>query len=189
LYLQMVGRVLRKCDGKDDAIVLDHSGATKHHGFVEDPRIWFLEEDRKAESPAQETRAASPSERGLLECSQCSAIRTAGEPCPECGFMPRRPGSYLSVIEGELAQLHRDGTTTAREFSWSEKLAWYAGFLWIAQERGHKQGAAYHQYREKFGDSPPWRIVDPAPPTDEMRAYHRHLMIRYAKRKNRQVAA
>jgi pimeloyl-ACP methyl ester carboxylesterase len=36
LYRQMVGRVLRPAPDKPNAIVIDHSGATYRHGFVED---------------------------------------------------------------------------------------------------------------------------------------------------------
>ena len=37
LYRQMIGRGLRPARGKEFCLVLDHSGATFMHGFVEDP--------------------------------------------------------------------------------------------------------------------------------------------------------
>jgi superfamily II DNA or RNA helicase len=51
LYRQMVGRVLRPAPGKVNAIVLDHSGATYRHGFVEDPVEWVLDPEKLAENP------------------------------------------------------------------------------------------------------------------------------------------
>jgi superfamily II DNA or RNA helicase len=109
LYLQMAGRCLRPSEGKTDALILDHSGATLRHGRVEDARAWYLDEDRKAESPAQEARnsGAAPQQ---LECSQCNALRTAGKPCWNCGFMPKRPGAYHHICDGELVEYTNGGT-------------------------------------------------------------------------------
>ena len=80
LYRQMIGRVLRPAEGKRDAIVLDHSGAVFRHGFVEDRVEWTLDPDRLAENQAHQN--PSNTERGsrLLECTQCRALRLAGEP-------------------------------------------------------------------------------------------------------------
>ena len=39
LYRQMVGRVLRPAEGKTDALVLDHAGATLEHGFCRRPGL------------------------------------------------------------------------------------------------------------------------------------------------------
>ena len=88
LYRQMIGRGLRPAPGKTDCIVLDHSGAVFRHGFVEDPVEWTLDPDRRATSKAHEARGARGTEAGLLECSQCGAMRLGGQPCPHCGFMP-----------------------------------------------------------------------------------------------------
>ena len=88
LYRQMVGRVLRPAPGKVNAIVLDHSGAVFQHGFVEDRVAWTLETDKRAESPTHTARLKSGHSSRLLECSQCGAIRTAGEPCRSLWLLP-----------------------------------------------------------------------------------------------------
>lgn len=49
LYLQMVGRGLRPADGKDQAIVLDHSNSVFVHGFPEQDREWTLDGIKKKE--------------------------------------------------------------------------------------------------------------------------------------------
>jgi superfamily II DNA or RNA helicase len=51
LFRQMIGRILRPAPGKTNAIVIDHSGAVRRHGFVEDAVEWTLDEDTKAETP------------------------------------------------------------------------------------------------------------------------------------------
>ena len=92
LYRQMLGRALRGAPGKTDAIVIDHSGAVRAHGLAEDHVDWFLDPDLKARSSeAHQSRGDGEQSRGLLECSQCSALRVGGQPCPNCGFLPRRP--------------------------------------------------------------------------------------------------
>jgi DNA repair protein RadD len=182
LFRQMVGRGLRPADGKDHCLVLDHAGAVFAHGFAEDAVEWSLEPDRKARTPAHETRALQPSNR-LLECSQCKAIRTAGEPCRHCGFMPRRPGEYLHVHDGELEQVTRAGTQSSNGYTREERIDLYLGLRYIAVERGKNPKSAAHQYRKKFGEFPPWDWNDlgTRPPSDEARAWERHCRIAYAK--------
>jgi len=187
LYRQMVGRGLRPTVGKDHCLVLDHAGAIFQHGFVEDPVVWTLDEDRKAETPAQAARALSPSSR-LLECSKCKAIRTGGKPCDHCGFMPRRGGLYHDVIEGDLAHLERSGKQRVHIHSFQEKHEWHAMLAHIGVQRGYKPGWAAHKYKEKFGHWPVGRHVEPIPPNAEVMAWDRHLRIKYAKSKQAEKA-
>ena len=79
LYRQMIGRVLRPAEGKADAIILDHSGAVFRHGFAEDAVEWTLAPDRRAESAKHAARCEVGSASRLLACTQCEAIRVAGE--------------------------------------------------------------------------------------------------------------
>jgi superfamily II DNA or RNA helicase len=188
LFRQMAGRVLRPYPGKDHALILDHAGAVFQHGFVEDPIAWSLDEDHKAENKAQATLQLKPSDR-LVECAQCQAIRTAGEPCRHCGYFPRRHGYYHEVRDGHLEHLERDGTSKAQIYTPAERQEFYAGLLHIALERGHKLGAAAHRYREKFGTWPPGSKPEPSPPTPEVQAWDRHCRIRYAKSMQKAKAA
>jgi superfamily II DNA or RNA helicase len=183
LYRQMVGRGLRPAQGKDHCLVLDHSGATFQHGFVEDPVRWTLEEDRRAEAPEHLARNQSPSERGLLTCSQCSAVRTAGKPCPECGFMPKRPVEHVKVRDGDLAHLDRNGRLHLHLYSEEDKREFYQGLLYLTLSRGHKPGAAAYRFKDKFDEFPPrhWQGLEPKEPTPEVAAFDRHCRIRYAK--------
>lgn len=47
LYLQMVGRGLRPAEGKDSAIILDHSNCVFEHGFPQENREWTLQGTKK----------------------------------------------------------------------------------------------------------------------------------------------
>ena len=180
LFRQMVGRVFRPAVGKDHCLVLDHAGAVFMHGFAEDPMHWTLDEDRKAESQAQQTRELSPSNR-LLECSQCKAVSTGGKPCGHCGFMPRRGGVYLDIVDGDLAHLDRSGRQKAPIYTPEERREFHGMLLHIANERGYKPGWAAHKFKEKFGSWPLDRTIMPIRPNAEVLAWDRHLRIRYAK--------
>ena len=183
LYRQMIGRVLRPADGKPDAIVLDHSGAVFRHGFVEDRVEWTLDHSRRAESPTHQQRCVEHSSR-LLECTQCGAIRTAGEPCFHCGFLPQRPPRAVSFLDGDLALVNCAKHTDGNNYGPSERARWHAMLIHIGDERGYKVGWAAHKYKEKFDAFPAWGpSPNPMAPTAEVRSWVRSRMIAYAKRR------
>jgi DNA repair protein RadD len=182
LYRQMIGRVLRPADGKSDAIVLDHSGAVFRHGFVEDRVEWTLDPDRRAESPTHQQRCVEHASR-LLECTQCGAIRTAGEACFHCGFLPQRPPRAVSFLDGDLALVNGSRHATSKVYDPEERERWHAMLIYIGDERGYKAGWAAHKYREKFGLFPAWGASpEPIPPSPEVRSWVRSRMIAFAKR-------
>jgi superfamily II DNA or RNA helicase len=182
LYRQMIGRVLRPAEGKRDAIVLDHSGAVFRHGLPEDRVAWKLDPDHRAESPEHQKRGYGEHGGGLIECSQCSALRLGGQPCPACGFMPRRPAEYIRIQDGDLA-LVENRTTKPQVYDRDTKRRWYAEFTAIARQLGKNPGWPYHLYLAKFNEKPDWnwRGLE-SPPTQEVRSYVRSRQIAYAKR-------
>jgi superfamily II DNA or RNA helicase len=180
LFRQMIGRVLRPAKGKPDAIVLDHSGAVFRHGLPEDHVLWTLDPEKNATAPAHQHRLKYPS-KGLIECSQCGALRLGGNPCPACGFLPKRPAEFVVPADGDLG-LVKQGKAAVIAYSEFEKTEWHAMLAGIASERGYKPGWAAHKFKEKFGDYPPWG-ASPAPmePSPEVRAWVRSRLIAYAK--------
>ena len=187
LYRQMIGRVLRPYAGKEYALVLDHAGAVFQHGFVEEPVIWTLDPDRRAEAPVHEARALDPVTSRLCTCSQCSAVRTAGKPCPNCGFMPRRPGQDVEVIDGDLAHVKANGRVQPNQYSPEERHQFHRMLTGIALERNYKLGWAAHKFKERFGTWPSARSVPPLEPNAEVIAWDRHCRIRYAKRMQKEA--
>jgi DNA repair protein RadD len=189
LYRQMVGRVLRPAPGKIDAIVLDHSGAVFQHGFVEDHVAWTLDIDKRAHSPTHTDRPGSGHNSRLLECSQCNEIRTAGEPCRNCGFLPKVRGEPLVFRNGDLALVDRKTRTVLASSDPNERMKWHAMLTYIAAERGYRPGWAAHKYKEKFGTWPPVHTIQPMRPTLEVLAWVRSRMIAYAKSRQKETAA
>ena len=180
LYRQMIGRVLRPAEGKTDAIILDHSGAVFQHGLPEDQVTWTLDPERKATSPAHIARLTHQAGK-LLECSQCGALRLGGEPCPHCGFLPKRPPRDVLVADGELG-LVTNGRARGPDYDPETRARWHGMLNYIAEERGYQRGWIAHKYREKFGTFPAWGSTpEPIPPTPEVRSWVRSRQIAYAK--------
>jgi hypothetical protein len=184
LYRQMIGRVLRPAEGKPDAIVLDHSCAVFRHGFVEDHVEWTLDPGRRAESPVHQQRETYGGSR-LIECTQCGAIRVAGDPCAHCGFLPQRPPRDVRFIDGELGLVDgRRRTTKADLTDPTLRAQWHSMLAAIANERDYKPGWVTHQYKKKFDCWPPRGAApEPIQPTAECRSWVRSRMIAYAKRR------
>ena len=181
LYRQMVGRVLRTAAGKANAIVLDHSGAVHRLGLVEDRVEWTLAEDRKAELPAQQKRERRGEE--ICICTECGAVRFGGLACSSCGFLPKRQGVAVDVVEGDLGLVTADRKVRDRVYSLDEKINWIAQLNHIVMERGKNPGSVFHLFVAKFGDKPPvyTKGVPPRAPAPEVRSWYRSRMIAFAK--------
>jgi superfamily II DNA or RNA helicase len=188
LYRQMIGRLLRTATGKQYAIVLDHSGAVFRHGLPEDHVAWTLDPEKHAESPEHQRRLSEGRHNGLLECTQCSALRMGGKPCPACGFMPRRPAEFIVPAAGELGLVQR-GKAVKDNYTAADKAHWHGMLAAVATARGYKPGWTAHKYREKFGAFPPWgQSPQPIDPSPEVLSWVRSRNIAYAKAKQRDVA-
>lgn len=104
LYLQQIGRVLRPCEGKSHAILLDHVNNAMLHGLPDTPREWSLDgEDRKKKPKAPSVRV----------CPACwRALPGATRECPPpCGYVFAVESRTIREVEGELAEL------TAEEYA------------------------------------------------------------------------
>jgi superfamily II DNA or RNA helicase len=180
LYRQMVGRVLRPAPGKADALILDHAGAVFEHGFVEEPVIWTLREDRRAENPVQANRSCYQAPK-LATCPECSAVRFEGRPCTACGWRPQPKPQAFDVAEGDLGEVDRQRKVRQQVYGAAEKENFRRQLLWIAGERGYKPGWAAHKFKEKFGHWPSFGSPEPMAPDEGTRSWVRSRQIRYAK--------
>lgn len=109
LYLQQVGRALRKYQGKEKAIILDHCGNYYLHGHVLADRDWSLDHGKRNHKKDRVPTTTS--------CPKCFAV-WPGTPrtCPECGFNFSDNDSIASQqrktpeqIAGELVAALPDG--------------------------------------------------------------------------------
>jgi DNA repair protein RadD len=180
LYRQMVGRVLRPAPGKADAIILDHSGSVFEHGFPDDKIIWTLHEDGRAENKGHAARGTYQAP-ALTTCPECAAVRFRGRPCPVCGWHAVRKPKQIEVADGELGEVSRRRKVRANTYGPKEKTQIYSQLLYIARQKGYKPGWAAHKHKEKFGDWPASRNVQPEPPEPTTLAWVRSRQIAYAK--------
>jgi DNA repair protein RadD len=188
LFRQMAGRGLRPAPGKSNLILVDHSGAVYGHGLLEDPVEWTLDVTKRAENPTHAKRDQQKISR-LVECSQCSALRTGGEACPHCGFLPKRRPDAIVFAEGELARVDGSGRPINSSDP-HERMRWHAMLAHIAGERGYKAGWVSHKFKEKFGTWPPTsRPIPPMEPSREVLSWVRSRNIAWAKAQQKATAA
>ena len=183
LYRQMGGRGLRSAPGKTDVIIIDHAGATRRHGWLEDRVEWILDPTRKAINKTQAQYEATGKDR-FIECSQCGLMREGGKHCPHCGFIPPEKAKDFKMAEGELGLLERDGTVKPTIYDPETRRQWHRMFVHIASERGRSKGWVSNTYKEKFGGWPgkPWDpLPPPIEPTSEVRSWVRSRDIAYAR--------
>lgn len=148
-YVQMVGRGLRPAAGKDDCLILDHTGTALRLGFVTDIHHEKLDDGR-------ERGKAEPKGLEVLPkpCPSCAFIKPAKmSVCPSCGFEARHGPKEVVCADGELIELSMD----KRKISPVERneREFYAELLHVALDRGYKPGWAAAKFKDWRGKWPP----------------------------------
>jgi superfamily II DNA or RNA helicase len=150
LYTQMIGRGLRKAEGKDHCLILDHSDTTLKLGFVTELGRETLD-DGTARRQTTERKQPLPK-----ECPKCTFLRPPKlQQCPACGFKPEAR-SQIACDDGELYELTKDKKLTVKQqkYTMAEKQIFYSELLLHAHLRGYKSGWAYFAYKDRFGVGP-----------------------------------
>ncbi|MEN8130928.1 MAG: DEAD/DEAH box helicase family protein [Pseudomonadota bacterium] len=184
LDMQQKGRVLRKCDGKEDAIILDHAGNTLRFGLPQD----FTVPDLTNEDHTS-TRAKRKQQK-MVPCSECGYVLEPGQmTCPGCGFDRQVKQSKVHYIDGRLIEYGHDGGEQG--YTLDEKRNWYLALLWQARHMTKRDGTTYsdkwaaHAWRDKFKAEkfPPWgwQRETPVVPDDEQQRWIKYYRIRAAK--------
>ncbi len=127
--------------------------------------------------------------RTLTNCPECHAVRMEGSPCSACGWQPRAKPKPVEVADGELARIDRALRSRNHEWSFQEKAKFHRQLLWIARDRGYRDGWAAYKFKEKFGSWPEAQSPEPEPPEPAVRSWVRSRIIAYAKAKQKRGAA
>lgn len=176
-YLQIVGRGLRPFPGKDDIILIDHSGAVDELGYVDDVFPWSLDGKEKV----QERKAAERKEPRPMTCSSCKAVFKPARHCPMCGA--ECGGAYAKAIkahEASLIEVTRKGEKK-HELTMEQKNRFYRELQFVGNERGYKSSYADAVFRERFGVWCGDKRGGPLPPSPATVSYLKHLSIKRAK--------
>jgi superfamily II DNA or RNA helicase len=138
LHLQQVGRALRPCEGKTEAIILDHAGNSLIHGLPDDVREWSLD-DREKKSRAEK------SEVPVKQCKACFYVYRPAPKCPQCGHAAPVQAREIEQVEGTLQEITKVVSIQKRREV--GKASTLEDFLKIAAERGYKPGWAHQMMR------------------------------------------
>lgn len=151
LHLQMLGRVMRACQGKDGALVLDHAGNSHRHGLVTERLRYDLDTRVKAE------RGEAP----CKECPSCGRVLAAGTmTCPECAHVFVRENK-TEESDAELLPIGHGDDFATRAHRWHSMLVGairivrqQAGEL-FGEDQGHKAYAiASARFKARYGEYP-----------------------------------
>lgn len=151
LHLQMIGRIMRACDGKDGAIVLDHAGNYGRHGLVTDRLVYSLDGKVKKATGVAPTKS----------CPECAKVIPAGKmTCPECGYVfPAKDPTIENDVE--LLPVGHGDDFAERQRRWDRFwkdgqriAAWQAKTLFAegSTDRGYAIAAA--KYKTRYGKYP-----------------------------------
>lgn len=139
LYLQMVGRVLRRCEGKEKALVLDHAGFAHQHPLPADEYEWSLEGGARQRRVSQ---MVATGERTLI-CPQCGNTHSKSPTCDGCGFVYPHEKTEIAQFEGrleEVASLPPPGCATRAEFARVNSVSLFCVRNWVSRGLPQEQG-------------------------------------------------
>ena len=165
LFLQIIGRALRIAEGKEDALILDHSSTTSNLGFVTEIDIDELDDGKPREKdakPREERKEPLPK-----ECEGCAYLMPPRSPsCPNCG-RSRRPECTVFETDGDLIEIKPGCLTkvaTKKQWSYEEKKVFLAELKGYARDKGYREGWAARKYLDRFKAWPdkPMDRVSPA---------------------------
>lgn len=184
LYIQMVGRVLRPYEGKDRAIVIDHSGAVHTNGFATDEHKWKLGTGVLRDN---ERVDAKDREETQVVCDGCFHVHTGSNICPRCGHINNKRSTYVEYVDAQLGLVSKKTKKVEKTEKYGDgfKKKFYQELLGYAAIKKHKPGWAAYKYKERFKDFPEFGNVDAIIPSNDTKSYITYLNIRRAKSKRR----
>lgn len=149
-FIQGSGRGLRKHEGRDVCLILDHGSITEKLGFPDDIEAEFCVLDDGKHSISKNKKKDKP-EQLPKKCPSCNFIKSPGvRKCPACGFTPE----FIQDVEtgeGELKKLKRKAK---REYTTEQKQSFLSQLNQHCLDKGYQFGWASHKYKEKFGTFP-----------------------------------
>lgn len=180
-HIQILGRGLRKHPGKEDCLVLDHSGNCVRfwHPMQEFFEHGISELDdgtRKKKAPAK------PKEKAAVKCPKCFCVHEAAPCCPACGFEYPRKASNIQHVQGTLKELIASGNRAALTRDvWPQ-------IVGLANQWGKSRSWALAQYMKMAGSWPAQDFdrTPPMPPSKEVVGKIKSFAVAWHKGRNKQ---
>jgi DNA repair protein RadD len=164
-YLQVCGRIIRSDEGKRDAIIIDHGGNVRRHGWPTEDHNWSLDATESTVTERDNEKAAKEENpREPICCPNCGAMRERGPECASCGHKHKKHGEKIRTVEGKIVEV------TPKELK-KQKQTIDKGRLWAeciakAANRNGTVKMAAVLFKQKAGHWPP-RDVKPMPEQHE----------------------
>jgi len=145
LYLQQVGRALRRHPGKTHAIILDHAGNAGRHGYPDEVHEWSLGEEATGKAKKK------AGEMSVRTCGGCYAAARSGTMiCPYCKWEWPIEAREVQAEEGELEEValaERQAAIKKRQEQGMAKTL--PELMTLAKERGYKPGWAWKIFNRR----------------------------------------
>jgi superfamily II DNA or RNA helicase len=186
LFVQIIGRALRTAEGKDFAIILDHTDNHHRLGRVTDIHHDTLrtsknEVERKDADEKEQRDRPKP-----FECPQCGwLVPYQAREC-ECGWVARRPNT-VETADGELREFAGGAKvkTGKREPVISSLRAQGQQAIYsqlLAMQGTKKNGWVLYKFKSIFDVLPPrYLLRNQIEPTGALRSFIRSQNIAYTK--------
>jgi superfamily II DNA or RNA helicase len=148
LYLQMIGRIMRRFPGKKDAILFDHANNVAKHGLPDAVREWTLD----GAAPKKKKNKDEPDAAPVRQCSECYCMHAPAPVCPECGHVYPVKSREVEQVDGELMELDAATLERMRTAPLRQLLSGAQSredLQRIAKVRGYKRGWVQHVQRER----------------------------------------
>lgn len=180
-HIQFFGRGLRTADGKENCLVLDHSGNSARfwnewNDFFENG-VTELDDGTKKEKPKAKDK---DEEKEMVKCPQCRAMHMPRPACPSCGHeYPRKKA--IEHVPGSLKELVATGNPgLMRKMLWPQVCGIV---LESTSDMDKAQRRAQAIYRELTGTFAQARIETTKleAPTPELRSKIKANQIRFIK--------
>jgi len=110
LYLQQVGRALRRSQGKDKAIILDHAGNSLRHKMPDFENIWDLNYD------VMKNKKEVKKVISYKSCPECNLVVNKSRAECDCGYSFTK-NREINQIDGKLNLLNKKVTLPKLENS------------------------------------------------------------------------
>ena len=174
--------MLRPFEGKDHALVIDHSGAIAQHGFADDYIPWSLDsrDVREAKQKAEKEQKA-PKE---ITCGECGSVFKASHHCPYCGNEVIPQTQAIPCHQEDLQEVKRAQSKINRDMPSRQKEAFFGMLKQYASDHKYSSGWAAHKYRALFGVWPNrYKNAEPTEPTPDVKKWIVSQNIKHAKRR------
>lgn len=147
LFAQAVGRVMRPSPGKEDAILIDHAGAVRRHGFPDEDVEWSLDQGEAVEARIRQAKKCGEMKTPIT-CPACGHQFHSSLQCPACGKVMKRKGKREANRDGLLFEVERGN----QQYASSEcRTRYWQQCIGVAVNTGRKASSAAVMYKARFG--------------------------------------